>query len=93
MREVPDDDGDVAEPLLGERRGQLDQRALAGVREGLPQHEVLGRVAGQRHLGEDDEVGAGLGRRRRPPGDQLGVAGEVTDAGVDLGQTHPQLPG
>ena len=64
---------------------------LAGVREGLAQHEVLGGIAGQRHLREDDEVDAVPGGLRRPGAHQLGVAGEVTDAGVDLGQPHPQL--
>jgi hypothetical protein len=91
VRQVPDDDGDVAQPLPGEGRGQVDQRVLARAGEGLAQHEVFRRVPGQRHLGEHDEVRAGLGRPARPPGHEPRVAGEVTDAGVDLGQAHPQL--
>jgi hypothetical protein len=89
--QVADDDRDVPEALLLQRRRELDQRALAGVREGLPQHQVLGRIPGEGRLGEDDEVGARLGRLRRPLGHQLRVPGEVTDAGVDLSQTYPQL--
>ena len=91
VRQVPDDDGDVAQPLLGQRRGQVDERVLAGPGEGLAEHEVLGRIAGQGHLREDDEVRAGLGGLRRPRAHQLGVPGEVADPGVDLGQGHPQL--
>ena len=35
-----------------------------------------------------DAVPGGL---RRPGAHQVGVPGEVTDAGVDLGQPYPQL--
>jgi hypothetical protein len=52
------------------------------------QDEVLRRVAGERHLGEHDEVRAGPGGLRRPVLHRLGVADEVTDRGVDLGQGH-----
>ncbi len=50
-----------------------------------PQEQVLGRIAGDRQLGEDDEV-----RARRLGGvigveDALGIAGEVADDDVDLG--------
>jgi hypothetical protein len=91
VRQVADDDGDVAQALLGERRGQIDEGVLAGPGEGLPQHEVLRRIAGQGHLREDDEVRPGVGGLRRPGAHQLGVAGQVTDTGVDLGQGHAQL--
>ena len=91
MREVADDDCDAAEALLGQVGGEVDQRVLTGPREGLAQHQVLGRVAGQRHLGEDRQVRTGLGGLRRPPGDQAGVARQVAHRGVDLGAGDPQL--
>ena len=55
------------------------------------QREVLDRVAGEHHLGEGHQVGAALGGRRRPPADRRGVAGEVADGRVDLGQGESQL--
>ena len=78
-------------PSVGQVGREVDEGVLAGVREGLPQHEVLGRIAGQGHLGEDDEVDAVPGGLRRPGAHQVGVPREVADAGVDLGQAHPQL--
>jgi hypothetical protein len=91
VRQVPDDDGDVAEPLLGQRGGEVDDGVLAGPGEGLAEDEVLGRIAGEGHLREDHEVRAGLGGLRRPPAHQLRVACQVTDTRVDLRQGHPQL--
>ena len=93
MRQVADDDGDLAQAVVGQLRREVDEGLLAGVREGLAQHEVLGRIAGQGHLGEHDEVDAVAGGLRRPLADQVGVAREVADAGVDLGQAHPELHG
>ncbi|HEX8582092.1 MAG TPA: nitrilase-related carbon-nitrogen hydrolase, partial [Acidimicrobiales bacterium] len=91
VRQVADDDGEVAQPAVGERGRQVDERLLAGGREGLAQHQVLGRVAGEGHLGEDDEVGSRARRPRRPAAHQVRVAREVADAGVDLGHRHSEL--
>ena len=49
------------------------------------EEQVLGRVAGDRELGEEDEVGAGLLRLAEPAEDPLAVPVEVADGGVDLG--------
>ena len=52
--------------------------------------EVLGRVTGEGELGQDDEFRprvAGVGDRR---GDQPGVALDVADGGVDLGERNRQ---
>ena len=91
--EVADDDRGAPQAPLGQVAGEPGQRLLTGLREGLAEHEVLGRVPGEGHLGEDDDVGAVLGGPRRPGGDQRGVAGDVADAGVDLGQGHSELHG
>ena len=91
MREVPHDDGDVAQALLGQGGGQVDERVLAGPGEGLAQHEVLGGIAGEGHLGEDHEVRAVLGGLAVHVRTSSALPGEVADPGVDLGQGHPQL--
>ena len=93
MRQIAHHHGDLGQPVVGQVRRELDEGALARVREGLAQDEVLGRIAGEGHLGEHDEVDAVPGGLPRPGAHQVGVALEVTDAGVDLGQAHPQLPG
>ena len=54
-----------------------------------PQQQVLGRIAGDRELREDDEVGGvrlGLGEALE---DQLPVPVEIADDRVDLGQCEP----
>lgn len=56
--EIADDHRQAAQPLLGQPRGQRPQRGAAGLHEGVAQCEVLDGVAGQRHLGERDEVRA-----------------------------------
>ena len=64
----------------------LLERAAGRPHEARPQQQVLGRVAGHRELGQDDEIG-----RRRPRvldarDDPVAVAGEVADDDVDLRQ-------
>ena len=66
-------------------RGAL-QRLAAGGGEGRPQQEVLGRVARDRELGDQGDVRsrlAGVGERGR---DAAGVAVDVADDRVELGQ-------
>ncbi len=50
------------------------------------EQEVLGRIAGDRELREDDEVGARGARLGDPRDDAVTVAVEVADGRVDLGQ-------
>ena len=72
------------DPAGGPR--DLLQRALRRPDEAGAEQEVLRRVAGDRELGEEDEVGArvlGLGEATE---DALAVAVEVADDGVDLGE-------
>jgi hypothetical protein len=66
------------------RARDLAQRALGGVEEAGTQQEVLGRVAGHRQLGEEDEVGLCLLRLVEARKDPLPVPFEVADRGVDL---------
>jgi hypothetical protein len=64
--------------------GERAQRR-AGVREEvLLQQQVLGRIAGQRQLREQDEIGLRLAGRADAVTDPVGVALDVADGGVDL---------
>ncbi len=81
----------VAQPVGGQVGGERLQGVPAGVDEGGAQSEVLDRVAGEHHLGEGGQVRAGVGGRASPPPDQRGVAGQVADGRVHLGQGQAQL--
>ena len=70
--------------------GDLLERVARGPHEPGPEKEVLGRVAGDRELREDDEIGAFapcVGEERE---DLLAVAGEVADDRVQLRERDPQ---
>ena len=60
--------------------------ASRGADERRPEQEILGRVAGDGELREEDEVGAGGARLVRGAGRCGRVAVEVADDGVDLGE-------
>ena len=69
--------------------GELAERGgVVGDETGL-EHEVLGRVAGDRQLGEGDEVAPGCLRPLVGVGEQGEVAVEVADGRVELGQRDP----
>ena len=71
-------------------RRQPRQRLGAGLHEGRPQQQVLGRVAAEREFGRQHDGGALRMGGARGLRQQAGVAGEVADRGVDLrdGQLH-----
>ena len=48
------------------RGGELLDRAPRGPDERRPQQQILGRVAGDRELGEEHEIGAGAARLAEP---------------------------
>ena len=85
---------DVARPLgiAHERHDPLGllrdvrQRLLARLQEVLLEQQVLGRIARQRELGEEDELGAAVARRRDAVAQQAGVALDVAHPHVDLGE-------
>ena len=70
-------------------RRDLAQRPLGGPDESRPQEEVLRRIAGDRELGKEDEVGLRVARLREPREDPVAVALEVADDRVDLSQGEP----
>src|SRR5262249_43235544 len=55
-----------------------------------PEQEVLGRISGDRELGEDDEIGARRPRRGEFAEDLRLVALEVADDAVQLCERDPQ---
>ena len=83
------DDRDDAGRVL---RDALDRRARVG-EEVLLQQQVLGRVAGDRQLGEEDHLGSRAARAAQAVADLRLVAGDVADDGVDLGQRDAQGAG
>ena len=82
------------EPDQGDDLGHVSSQPVQGAarrgQEAGPQPQVLGGVAGQRLLGEDDELRPRLPRSRDLLGDQAGVAADVTHGHVDLGEGDPQ---
>ena len=69
----------------------VDRLARVG-EEVLLQQQVLGRVAGDGQLGEEDQLRARAFARGAVLADLRLVAGDVADDGVDLGQRDPQGP-
>lgn len=82
--EIADDDGYVAEALLGQPPGQLPQRRPARLDERAAQRQILDRIAGQHHFRERDQVRALLHGVPGPLEHRGGVAFQVADGGVDL---------
>ena len=70
-------------PCVGRR--SVD-RAPRGAHEPGTEQQVLGRVAGDDELGEEDEVGVRVARPLEPLDDPGGVAVEVADDAIDLGE-------
>jgi hypothetical protein len=81
-------DADERSDVLRLGRDLLDGPARLA-EESRPEEEILGWVAGDRELGEEDEVGAGVARLPQPPHDSRDVPVEIADDGVDLGKREP----
>ena len=89
--EVADNDRKIAETVVGDLpRGPLHSGARC-LDEGVAQREVLDRIAGEHHLGEDGEMRPTLGCVPRPAAYEVGVAVEITDCGIDLVESDAQL--
>src|SRR5262249_24937601 len=73
---------------LADSDRQLLDRAPVRLDEVALQVEVLGRVSRQAELGEDRQLRAGVGGPVDPLGDPGGVAVDVADGGVDLGEGY-----
>ena len=77
----------------GARLRDLAQRLLRRADERRAQQQVLGRVAGDRELGEEDELRACRARVRQTGENALAVAVQVADDSVDLGESKPHRGG
>ena len=75
---------------LADAAGQVLDRGPIGFDEMALQVEVLGRIAGHAELREDRQIGALGGGAADPIGDLGGVAVDVADRGVDLGERYAQ---
>ena len=71
---------------IGGLRGELVERVEVVTDELGAEHEILGRVAGDRQLREAHELDAGGRCLRRRGGHLLNVAGEVADGEVQLAE-------
>ena len=56
--------------------------------EGRLAHEVLGGIAGDEELRDDDEIGAFGGSTRARLAQLIGIAGEVADHGIELSECY-----
>ena len=70
---------------------RLLERLASGVQEPGAEQQVLGRVPGDRELGEEDEVGAGPPRVAERVHDLVPVAVEVADDDVQLRERQPHV--
>jgi hypothetical protein len=70
-------------------RGDLFDGPARFAQEPWTEEKILRRVARDRELGEEDEVGAGAPRLPQPADDASDVPVEVADDGVDLGERKP----
>ena len=68
----------------------VEGRAGRG-RERRPQQQILGRVARDRELRDEHHIGARCVSCADPFAHPLGVAGDVTDGGVDLAERDPHV--
>jgi len=80
----------AAQETLDAIAREVGDRLADGVEEVLLQQQVLGWIAADGELGEQHQLGAGVARLRDPLGDLGGVAFEVADGGVDLGERQAE---
>ncbi len=83
--------GDVTVSGPGELGGGPVQRRSRGLDERRPQREIFDRVAGEHHLGEHDNRSPRGGRPAGRFDNGCGVAVEIPDGGLDLGESDSKL--
>ncbi len=89
--EIADDNGQFSGALVGQAPGKTIDGRAGGLRERATQDEVLGRIAGERHLRKRHQMRAGAQSLLRPGAHQVRICSEIADGGVDLGERDAQL--
>ena len=89
--EIAADDHEVAQPGRAELGREVFDRGAGGLDERRPKGKILDGVAGKRHFGKCDDVGAAVGGVVCPPHDGVRVAGDVTDRDVELRECQADL--
>jgi hypothetical protein len=72
-------------------RRDLGERPFGGAHEPGAEQQVLGRIAGDGEFREEDEIAALRARVLEPSDDQVAVAVQVADDGVDLCERESQV--
>ena len=70
-------------------RRDLAQRSLSRPHERRPQQQILGRIARDGELGEENELGAVRARLVESSENAPAVSLQLADDRVDLGQSEP----
>ena len=80
------------DPLGG--GSDLVERGAGGLDEARAEEQILGRIACDGELGEQDEIGPGAACLTDRVDDERSVAGEIADDGVELRERepHPRPP-
>jgi len=76
--------GPMARGLL-----EFDQRLPTAILKGLPQQQILGGIAGDRHFGGDEYRSARGQRIARCLLNALNIAGKIADRLIQLGTGNP----
>jgi hypothetical protein len=86
------DNGDkIAEAPTVQAAGEPGDGDPGSLDEGLPQGQVLDRVAGERHLGEQDQVGTCNMSPLGPLHNEVCIGGDVADRRVELSKSDSKV--
>ena len=86
------DNGDkIAEAAPVQAAGEPGDGDPGGLDKGLPQGQVLDRVAGERHLGEQDQMGTRNVSPLGPLHNQVRIGGDVADRRVELSKSDSKV--
>ena len=88
---MADDHHEVAESFVRQARRQVQHGIAAGCDERGPVREVFDRIAGEGHLGGDEQVGTGFVGTARGIEDKVRVGSDGAYGRVQLGEGKSQV--